>query len=212
MGQGQGKEAPAGALKALARALRRAPGLALLAALAAPPAALGQLNPFSILGHAVGTALDARTKDEVAADAEISGAASKRLLEDKQSEWSGVTLLVFARRVVIAGAVKSEAVKRRVEAVVREDRRIVSLRNELRVGDVGSLMRDSALEGEINATLTSAQGISSVNMRWCATGGHVVLMGVARSEAEARLAVQKIRGVGGVKQVVSLLRVVAPHE
>ncbi|HTQ76871.1 MAG TPA: BON domain-containing protein [Burkholderiales bacterium] len=208
MGQGQGQEAPAGALSALARAPR---WLALALALAAAPAA-AQFNPFSALGHAVGTALDVRTRDEVAADAEISASASKRLLEDKQAEWSGVTLLVFARRVVLAGAVKSEAAKRRVEAVVREDKRIRSLSDELLVGDVGSLVRDSALEGEINATLTPAQGVGSVNMRWCATGGRVVLMGVARSPQEAKLAVRKVRGVDGVKAVVSHLRVVAAHE
>ena len=208
MGQGQGQEAPAGALSALARAPR---WLALALALAAAPAA-AQFNPFSALGHAVGTALDVRTRDEVAADAEISASASKRLLEDKQAEWSGVTLLVFARRVVLAGAVKSEAAKRRVETVVREDKRIRSLSDELLVGDVGSLVRDSALEGEINATLTPAQGVGSVNMRWCATGGRVVLMGVARSPQEAKLAVRKVRGVDGVKAVVSHLRVVAAHE
>jgi len=208
VGQGQGQEAPAGALSALARAPR---WLALALALAAAPAA-AQFNPFSALGHAVGTALDVRTRDEVAADAEISASASKRLLEDKQAEWSGVTLLVFARRVVLAGAVKSEAAKRRVEAVVREDKRIRSLSDELLVGDVGSLVRDSALEGEINATLTPAQGVGSVNMRWCATGGRVVLMGVARSPQEAKLAVRKVRGVDGVKAVVSHLRVVAAHE
>jgi osmotically-inducible protein OsmY len=210
VGQGQGQEAAAGALRALARALGRlALGLGLALAAAPAPA---QFNPFSALGHAVGTALDVRTKDEVAADAEISASASKRLLQDKQAEWSGVTLLVFARHVVLAGAVKSEAVKQRVEAVVREDNRIRSLKNELLVGDVGRLVRDSALEGEINATLTAAKGVGSVNMRWCATGGRVVLMGVAASQAEARLAVQKIRAVGGVKTVVSRLRVVARHE
>lgn len=46
-------------------------------------------------------------------------------------------------------------------------------------------------------------------MRWCATGGHVVLMGVAQSAAEAALANAKLRGIGGVKSIKSHLRVVA---
>jgi osmotically-inducible protein OsmY len=45
-------------------------------------------------------------------------------------------------------------------------------------------------------------------MRWCATGGNVVLMGVARSQQEALLAVQKTRGIKGVRNVKAYLRVV----
>jgi osmotically-inducible protein OsmY len=178
----------------------------LIAALAFP--AWAQLNPFSALSRAVSTTMDVRTKAEVTADTEIAAGASKRLLEDKKSEWTGVTVMVFAQHVVIAGAVKSAEVKKRVEEVVRRDKRIRSFANELLVGNAGSLVRDSALEGEINASLTAAKGIASVNMRWCATGGHVVLMGVAQSQQEADLAVQKIRALKDVKSVASRLRVV----
>jgi osmotically-inducible protein OsmY len=157
--------------------------------------------------------MDARTKAEVTADAEISAGASKRLLDDRKSEWAGVTVMVFAQHVVIAGAVKSGEVKKRVEEMVKLDSRIRSLKNELLVGDLGSsagrTARDLALEAEINAGLTAASGVSSVNMRWCATGGNVVLMGVAQSQPEANVAVQKIRGIKGVKGVKSQLRVVA---
>lgn len=168
-----------------------------------------QFNPLSIVGKVVTTSMDARTKAEVSADTEISAGASKRLLDDKKSEWSGVTVMVFAQHVVLAGAVKSAEVKKRVEEVVKSDKRIRSLKNELLVGDLGSLPKDTALEAEINASLTATKGVSSVNMRWCATGGHVVLMGVAQSAEEAKLAAQKVRGIKGVKALVSHLRVVA---
>ena len=171
-------------------------------------AAQGQVNPFSVLGKVVTTSMDARSKAEVTADAEIGAGASKRLLDDRKSEWAGVTVLVFAQHVVLAGAVKTDAVKKRVEETVRRDARIRSLKNELLVGDLGSLARDTALEAEINARLTAAKGVSSVNMRWCATGGHVVLMGIAQSASEASLAVATARGIKGVKSVKSQLRVV----
>ena len=58
-----------------------------------------------------------------------------------------------------------------------------------------------------NATLTVTQGVHSVNMRWKALGGRVVLMGIAKSREEANLAVSKIKGLGGVKSVKSFLRV-----
>ena len=193
MGQGQGKEKALGALAALLLALP----------------AFAQFNPFSAVGRAVTTSMDVRTKAEVRNDAGISAGASKRLLDDKKAEWSGVSVLVFAQHVVLAGAVKTGEVKKRVEEVVRRDKSIRSLKNELLVGDVASLARDTALEGEINAKLTAAKGIHSVNMRWCATGGHVVLMGVALSQAEATQAGGIVRGIKGVKSVTSDLRVAA---
>ncbi len=185
---------------------------ALIALVLAGPA-WGQVNPFSVLGKVVTTSMDARSKAEVTADTEISAGASKRLLDDRKAEWAGVSVLVFAQHVVLAGAVKSDEVKKRVEEVVRRDRRIRSLKNELLVGDVaspgGGTARDFALEAEINAALTAAKGVSSVNMRWSATGGRVVLMGVAQSQQESDLALQKIRAIQGVKGVKSDLRVVA---
>lgn len=175
---------------------------------AVPVFADAQLNPFTILGKAVSTAMDVRTKGEVATDAEIGARASKRLLDDKRAEWSGVTVLVFQQHVVLAGAVKTGEVKKRVEEVVRSDKRVRSLRNELLTGDAGNLARDTALEAEINAALTAVSGVSSVNMRWCATGGQVVLMGVARSGEEAALAQSKVRGIRGIRSLKSHLRIV----
>lgn len=163
---------------------------------------------LGIITSAVTTTMDVRTKAEVTADAEISASANKRLLDDKGSEWSGVKILVFAQHVVLAGAVKTDAVKKRVEEVVKAVPQIRTLRNELLVGDVGSLAKDTAIDTEINAKLTAAKGVGSVNMRWNTTGGRVVIMGVAESAEESALALKTIRGVGGVKTVVSRLRVV----
>lgn len=173
------------------------------------PAAVAQINPLSALGRAVSTSMDVRNKDEVASDVAISAAVSKRLLEDKGAEWGGVTVLAFQRHVVLAGAVKTEEAKKRVEMLARRDKRIRSLNNELMVGNMASLARDTALEAQINVTLTAASGVSSVNMRWCATGGRVILMGVAQSAREASLAQSAVRAVGGVKSLKSHLRVVA---
>lgn len=168
-----------------------------------------QVNPLSIVGRVVTTSMDVRTKAEVTDDAEISAGISKRLLEDKQAEWAGVSALVFARHVVLAGAVKSDEVRKRVAEVAKRDPKIRSLRNELRVGDVGKLVNDTKLDAEINAKLTAAKGVGSVNMRWKTTGGRTVLMGVAGSQQEAGLALRTIRAVKGVTSVVSQLRVVA---
>lgn len=180
--------------------------------MAAAFTASAQFNPLSIVGGAVTTAMDVRSKEEVKNDTEISVSANKRLIDDKRAEWSGVTLLVFARHVVLAGAVKTDDAKRIVADVVRTDQRIRSLTNDLAVikkaGDDGSLVKDKTIDAKINAALTAAKGIGSVNMRWKTVNGNVVLMGAAQSKDEAQLAVAKIRELDGVKSVKSHLRIV----
>ncbi|MBM3346868.1 MAG: BON domain-containing protein [Betaproteobacteria bacterium] len=179
------------------------------AAFFAPPA-LAAIDPLtSLVSKAVSTTLDMRTKAEVATDAEIAAGASKALLDDKKAEWEGVSLLVFAQHAVIAGFVKDEATKKRVQEVVVRDKRIHSLKNELRVAADTSFVGATVVEEKINATLTVTKGISSVNMRWKSVAGHVVLMGVAQSAAESALAQSKIRALDGVKSLKSHLRIVA---
>lgn len=181
-------------------------------ALLSVSAAHAQFNPFTILGEAVTTTMDVRTKDEVTNDIAISTSAGKRLLDDPRAEWASVTILTFAQHVVLAGAVKNEQARRIARDVVDNDPRIRSLANELVVirkkGDEGSFLEDKAIDTKINASLTATEGIGSVNMRWKTVNGNVVLMGVARSREEANLAVTKIKEVEGVKRVKSHLRVV----
>jgi osmotically-inducible protein OsmY len=174
--------------------------------------AYAQFNPLTIVGRAVTTAMDVRTKTEVKNDVEISTSASKRLLDDKRAEWSGVTLLVFAQHVVLAGAVKTPEARKIVEAVVRTDERIRSLTNDLivikKAGDEGGLVKDTAMNTKVDVALTAAKGISSVNMRWQSVNGNIVLMGVAQSKDEAQLAIAKIKELEGVQSVKSRLRIV----
>jgi len=112
----------------------------------------------------VSTTLDVRTKAEVTADTEIGAGASKRCWMTRRRSGPASRLLVFAQHVVLAGAVKTEEVKKRVEELVKRDARIRSLKNELVAGGAGSLARDTPLEAEINAGLTAAKGVASVNM------------------------------------------------
>lgn len=188
----------------LSRKIAPAAGFALMLA-ATPVSALDPVT--SIVGKVVSTTLDVRTKAEVANDAEIFSGANKALLEDKRAEWKGVGILVFGQHVVLAGSARNEDTRKRVEQLVARDKRIRSLKNELRVGADTSLVKDTLIEEKINALLTLSKGISSVNMRWKSVAGHVVLMGAAKTDAEAALARSKVRGLDGVRSVASHLRV-----
>lgn len=134
------------------------------------------------------------------------------MLADQRAEWKGVSVLLFAQHTVLAGSVKNAETKQRVQEIVARDKRIRSLKNELRVAADTSLIGDTVIEEKINAVLTVTKGIASVNMRWKSVAGHVVLMGVAQSAGEATLARSKIRSLDGVKSLTSHLRIVAKKE
>lgn len=164
----------------------------------------------SLAGSAISTAMDVRSKSEVKNDVEIDMAVTKRLLENKGDELKEVSLLVFAQHAVLAGLVKNEGAKRKAAALVGKDKRIRSLRNEIIVGTAesgGGMVSNLFLEKKIGVTLTATQDVHSVNMRWKAVGGRVVLMGVAQSQTEVKLAVSKIKALNGVKSVKSCLRI-----
>jgi len=164
----------------------------------------------SLAGSVISTAMDVRSKSEVKNDVGIDATATKRLMENKGDDLKGVSVLVFAQHAVLAGSVKNEEAKRKAAELVGKDKRIRSLQNEIfidKAASGGSLASNLFLEKKIGATLTAAQGVHSVNMRWKSVGGRVILMGVAKSQAEANLAVSKIKSLDGVKSVKSGLRV-----
>lgn len=163
-----------------------------------------------IAGNTIPVAMDVRSMSEVKNDIEIDALASKALLENKGDSLNRVTVLVFSQHVVLAGIVNSEAAKRKAIRLIAEDKRIRSLQNKIILGgpeNGGSFMANLFLEKKIGLALTATQGVHSVNMRWKAVGGNVVLMGVVSSQAEASLAVSKVKEVDGVKSVKLCLRV-----
>jgi osmotically-inducible protein OsmY len=163
-----------------------------------------------IAGNTIPVAMDVRSMSEVKNDIEIDASATKALLENKGDSLSRVSVLVFSQHVVLTGIVNSEAAKRQAVRLIGEDKRIRSLQNKIILGATengGSFMSNLFLEKKIGLTLTATQGVHSVNMRWKAVGGNVVIMGVASSQAEANLAVSKIKVVEGVKSVRLCLRV-----
>lgn len=168
-------------------------------------------DPITTLaGSVISTAMDVRTKSEVKNDVEIDATITKRLLGNKGDELKGVSVLVFAQHVVLAGLVKSADAKRKAAVLVGKDDRIRSLQNEIIVSTTesgGSMASNLFLEKKIGATLTTTKGVSSVNMRWKSVGGRIILMGVAKTRAEADLAVSRIKALDGVKSVKSRLRV-----
>lgn len=163
----------------------------------------------SLAGKAISTAMDVRTKEEVKSDVDIDTTITKKLLEQKGDDFKNISLLVFARYAVLVGYAKNEDVRRKAEGIAKADRKIRSLKNDILIGTPsGGMGGNLVLDKKIDYSLTATKGVSSVNMRWKVYGGEVFLMGIAKSQKEADLAIATIRGLDGVKNVRSSLRIV----
>ena len=95
--------------------------------------AFAQINPLTLIGGAVSTAMDARTTTEVKNDLEITAAVSQRFASDKSVEWKNVSLLVFGQHVVLVGTVSSAEARKRVNEIALADKRVRSVIDELAV-------------------------------------------------------------------------------
>ncbi|MDO8930868.1 MAG: BON domain-containing protein [Rhodocyclaceae bacterium] len=161
-----------------------------------------------MVSKGISTALDVRSKTEVKNDVEIDAALTRKLAGHKGDDFKAVSALVFAQHAVLVGYARSEDVRRQAEELAKGDKRIRSLKNDIVVGNpAGGMAGNLVLDKKIDLALTAAKGVHSVNMRWKVHGGEVFVMGVAQSRKEADLAVGKIRGLDGVKNVHSSLRV-----
>lgn len=162
----------------------------------------------SVVSKGISTAMDLRTKDEVKADVEIDSALTKSLMERKGDAFKNVSVLVFARHVVLVGFVRNDEEKRKAEELARSEKRLRSLKNDIQIGaQGGSAAGNLVLDEKIDLKLKSAKGVSSVNMRWKVYGGDVFLMGVAKTDAEAKRAALAVKEVSGVKTLHDSLRV-----
>ena len=162
----------------------------------------------SVIGKGISTALDVRSKAEVEADVAIDATLTKRLVEHKGDEFRNIAVLVFARHAVLVGFAATTEVKKKADDLARGDKRLRSVKNDIVVGRAsGSVAADTLLEKKIDLKLTAAKGVHSVNMRWKVYGGDVFLTGVAKTAAEADLALRTVKAADGVKTVHSSLRV-----
>lgn len=182
--------------------------LVALLALAAAPIAQAVVSG-AIAGKAVSTAMDMRSVDEVKTDTEIDAALKAKFASHAGDEFKSIAALVFAGRVALVGFAANPDVRRRAEQLARSETRMQRFKDMVVIGspEEDSMAADLALDARINAALTAAPGIHSVNMRWKVFGGDVFLMGVVPSRKEAEAAAAAIERVAGVKRLHSGLDV-----
>lgn len=122
-----------------------------------------------------------------------------------------LNLTVDQGRVLITGVVQNP--EHRVEAVrlAWQPKGVQQVINEIRVADsdgVQGYARDTWITTQLRTKMTFHRDIQSINYTIDTVQGIVYLMGVARNQAELDLVTETARGIKGVQQVISYVKLI----
>lgn len=178
--------------------------------------ALLSLSGCTTLGVATGAA--AVTGVAAAQEGGLKRAVSDTTIKLKINEaWFAKDVNMFAKlktkvnqgRVLITGVVQNP--EHRVEAVriAWQVDGVKQVINEIRVADsegVTGFVKDKYISSRLRTELTFNRDVQSINYSIDTVQGIVYLMGVAQNQAELNRVIETARTIGGVKQVVSYVK------
>ena len=144
--------------------------------------------------------------DDTAASNEIKG----RLLSESSSRFGEVDVEVAGGLVLLTGRVYSAEDRTRAEGVAWTSMYTQDVANELKIEQPGGFfanVADEIISGRVRSRLIGTGTVKSINFNVETYNGVVYLMGIARTPEELRRAAEEASVVGGVKQVVSYVRV-----
>jgi osmotically-inducible protein OsmY len=171
-----------------------------LAMICAGAAALALGGCFLVQENTFGEALD-----ETASGTEIT---TRLLAHGGTTRFGEVDVEVADRFVLLSGRVPSEADKAEAERIAWSVPSVDEVANELVIKkfDLGDALSDTWINTEVRARLVADSDITGVNYNIRVYDGVVYLLGFARSEDELRQAAEHASKVGGVKKVVSYVK------
>jgi len=178
----------------------------LLAALALPGCAAAVLGTAGAVGL---TSVQEKTMGEAIDDATTSNEIKGKLL-NHGARFAEVDVEVANGLVLLSGRVNEAADRTYAEGIAWSSSRTMDVANEIRIEPPGGFMSnvsDEIITGRVRARLIGSSSVRSVNINIETYGGVVYLMGFARDPDEVRAAAEEASVVGGVKQVVSYVRV-----
>jgi osmotically-inducible protein OsmY len=125
-----------------------------------------------------------------------------------------VNVSSYNRVLLVTGEVPTEADRAKVEAVVAKVENVRAVLNELAVmpnTSLGDRSNDTAITGKVKAAFIDTKGLQVASIKVVTERGAVFLMGRV-TEAEATLAANVARAVGGVQKVVKVFEIITPAE
>ncbi len=162
-------------------------------------------------GAAVGlTSVQEKTMGEALDDATASNEIKAKLLNESGARFGEVDVEVANGLVLLSGRVNEPADRTEAEGVAWSSSRTLDVANEIRIEPPGGFMAnvsDEIITGRVRSRLIGSATVKSLNFNIETYDGVVYLMGIARSTEELRRAAEEAAVVGGVKQVISYVRV-----
>jgi osmotically-inducible protein OsmY len=125
-----------------------------------------------------------------------------------------VNVSSYNRVLLVTGEVPTEADRAKVEAVAAKVENVRAVLNELAVMPNTSLVdrsNDTAITGKVKAAFVDTKGLQVASIKVVTERGVVFMMGRV-TEAEATLAANVARAVGGVQKVVKVFEIITPAE
>ena len=187
-----------------------------LAALAATGLLAG-CAPILIGGAVVGSAMvatDRRTSGSQVDDEVIELKAKNRIGEAFPDDRVGIKTVSYNRMVLLVGEVPNEADKTTAEQAVARIDNVVSVVNDISVGQpatFGERTRDTFVTAKVKASIVDAKDLIASSIKVVTHRGTVYLMGRV-AEREANRATEIARGVSGVSKVVRVFEILTEAE
>lgn len=144
---------------------------------------------------------------------DISGANQIRgwLITESASRFGDVSVEVAGGLALLSGRVYNAEDRAIAEGLAWRSVFVTDVANELKIEQPGGFvanMSDQLISSRVRTRLIGSSSVKSINYNIETYNGVVYLMGVARTTEELRKAAEEASLVGGVKQVVSYVRVV----
>jgi osmotically-inducible protein OsmY len=139
-------------------------------------------------------------------DSKIEVAVKKRLYGISAQLYSDVSVISDRGYVLLTGNVHNPDWVNIAEREAWATDGVIGVDNCLSFGEeisVAQAMKDGFITSSCRTSLLCDSNINSVNYKIKTMNGTVYLLGMAKSEAELRLALSKIQAVSGVKKIVS---------
>lgn len=183
---------------------------ALIALIAMAPLSGCAVAVAGAAGAAGLTAMQDKTLGETIDDTAASNEIRARLLAESVNRFSEVDVEVSRGLVLLTGRVHAPEDRVQAEGIAWSSVRTQDVANEIRIEPPGGFfanLSDEIISGRVRSRLIGSSTVKSVNYHVETYNGVVYLMGIARTPEELRRAAEEASVVGGVKQVVSYVRV-----
>jgi hyperosmotically inducible periplasmic protein len=173
------------------------------------------LNPLSAIKGALEAAVEDRSGEDIAKDAEIRIKITADVIDKMGTDVISINADVYEQDVLLTGVVEKDDQRDLAEAITGTVEGVKKIHNMIMIKDaldeekgaVENFVDDSVIETKINALLLDGKGVNVTNFRWRSVGGHVFLFGRALSGAEKTKAIKIVKDIENVVTVKSLVKV-----